>query len=53
MIFNVGLVGVSRYSRSQPRSIACSTPSASVVSTNSTSTPTRGRYLVNSMLVPP
>ncbi|MCY1314351.1 hypothetical protein D9M70_649780 [compost metagenome] len=49
----VGLVGVSRYSRSQPLAISCSMASVSRVSQRVTSTPMRGRNSSKILLVPP
>ena len=51
--FSVGLVGVSRYSRSQPPAIAASRASWSPVSTTTQSTPHRGRIWLNIRWVPP
>ncbi len=50
---SVGFVGVSRYSRSQPRATAASICSWSVVSMSSTETPMCGRKSTNIWLVPP
>ena len=50
---SVGLVGVSRYTRSQPRAISVSSCSWSVVSQSFTSTLYLGRKSRKILLVPP